>query len=194
MGKFTFRHAAFLRKHGFENPHDWAIDATGMTRALYREALSRERKIFAFGVAPCPRGHTLRTAGGCPECRTSYIAFAKRSRLPGFVYIAKCDRMTKVGFSQDAPNRIYIANLEGYAGKQNWHVRARLYSSNAGQIELAAHRALRNYAIKQAWDRNGAISVTREVFICSYETAREALVSVVPSAEASLLEEFSPRR
>ena len=66
--------------------------------------------------------------------------------------------------------------------------------SNAGQIELAAHRALRNYAIKQAWDRNGAISVTREVFICSYETAREALVSVVPSAEASLLEEFSPRR
>ena len=102
--------------------------------------------------------------------------------------------MTKVGFSQDAPNRIYIANLEGYAGKQNWHVRARLYSSNAGQIELAAHRALRNYAIKQAWDRNGAISVTREVFICSYETAREALVSVVPSAEASLLEEFSPRR
>lgn len=189
MGKFTLKHTAFLKKHGFENPADWALDATGMTRVQYREALRQQRKLFAYGITPCPRGHTMRTAGGCPQCNTSYIAYAKRSRLSGYVYIAKCERLTKVGFSQDAPNRVYIANLEGYAGKQSWRIRASLYSSNAGQIELEAHRALRDYVAPQIWERNGIASSSKEVFNCSYETARCALLSVVTPTEALLIEE-----
>lgn len=192
MGKFTLKHAAFLRKHGFENPDDWALDATGMTRNAYRAALSSERKIFAYGLEPCPRGHTLRTSGGCPQCVTSYIAYAMRSRLPGFVYIAKCGRMTKVGFSkEDAGNRIYIANLDGYAGKHNWQVRACLYSPIAGKIELALVRALRGYSTKPSWERNGTTSVPTEVFVCSYDIARQALLSVASPADAPILQEYS---
>lgn len=54
----------------------------------------------------------------------------------------------------------------------NWHLDA-----IAHQLELVARG-----------------DIPKEVFICSYETARQALLSVVPPAEASLLEEFSPRR
>ncbi len=190
MARLTAEHSAFLKKHGFACPRDWVLNASGMTRVQYREALRQERKLFAYGVAPCPRGHTLRTAGGCPQCDTSYIAYARRSRLPGYVYILKSGRLTKVGFSQDVPNRVYIANVEGYAGAQNWSLRARYYSPNAGQIEMAAHRALGQYGATQPWDRNGTTIQSREVFKCSYETARQALLTVLTPEEASDLEEF----
>jgi hypothetical protein len=97
--------------------------------------------------------------------------------------------LTKVGFSQDAPNRIYIANLEGYAGRQNWRIRASLYSLNAGQIELAVHRALRGYSATHIWERNGVPLSSKEVFHCTFEAARDALISVITPAEAALIEE-----
>lgn len=123
MARLTVKQRQFIERHGLD-PDLHALDATGMTRAQFRRELSRERRLIVYGLAPCPRGHTLRTAGGCPQCDTSYIAYAKRSRLPGYVYIAKSGHLTKVGFSQGAPNRIYIANVEGYAGEQNWRIRA----------------------------------------------------------------------
>ena len=190
MGRLTAEHTAFLRKHGFSKPRDWALNATGMTRTQYREALHQERKIFVYGVAPCPRGqHTLRTAGGCPQCNTSYIGYAKTSRLAGYVYILKSGRLTKVGFSRDAPNRVYIANIERY-GNQKWRIRSWLYSSNAGQLEIAAHRALGHYIAIQFWERNGESTYTREVFRCSYDAARQALLSALTFEEASDLQEF----
>lgn len=190
MSRLTAEHTAFLKLHGFARPRDWALDATGMTRVQYREALREERKLFVYGVNACPSGHTLRTAGGCPQCDTAYIAYARRSRLPGYVYIAKAGRLTKVGFSQDARNRIYIANLEGYAGARDWRIRAWLCSENAGQIELAVHRALSGNVAARGWERNGGRQVSKEVFRCTYEAAREALLSVLTPAEALALEEF----
>ena len=190
MGRLTAEHTAFLRKHGFAKPRDWALNATGMTRRQFSEVLRQEGKIFAYGLAPCPEGHTLRTSGGCPQCNTSYIAYAKRRRLPGYVYIAKSGRLTKVGFSQDPDNRIYIANLEGYAGAQDWSIRAWVYSSNAGQIELDVHRALNGLAANQPWERSAAITYSKEVFRCSYATARQALLSVLTPLEALQLIEF----
>lgn len=189
MARLTVKQRQFIERHGLD-PDLYALDATGMTRAQFREELSRERRLIVYGVAPCPRGHTLRTAGGCPQCDTSYIAFAKRSRLPGYVYIAKSGRLTKVGFSQDAPNRIYIANVEGYAGEQDWRIRAWLYLPNAGQIELATHRALNRYGTSRAWKRNGTTSYPKEVFRCSFAVAREALLSVLTIEEARDLQEF----
>lgn len=190
MGRLTAEHTAFLKKHGFTKPRDWALNATGMTRVVYSAALREERKLFAYGLAPCPRGHTLRTTGGCPQCETSYIAYAKRSRLAGYLYIAKSGRLTKVGFSKNASNRLYIANLEGYAGKRDWRLRALFYSSNAGQLELATHRALKAYGVFADWERNGTTTRPREVFHCSYEIARDALLSVLTLDDPSDLQEF----
>lgn len=189
MARLTAKQRQFIERHGLD-PDLHALDATGMTRAQFRGELSRERKLIVYGVSPCPRGHSLRTAGGCPQCDSSYIAYAKRSRLPGYVYIAKSGRLTKVGFSQDAPNRIYIANVEGYAGEQDWRIRAWLYSPNAGQIELAVHRALNQFETSQAWERNGTTIHSKEVFRCSFAVAREALLSVLTVEEESDLQEF----
>jgi hypothetical protein len=190
VARLTSKQIAFIKKHGFENPIDWSIDASGMTRVQFREALRRERRLFAYGLSPCPRGHTMRMAGGCPECDTSYIAYAKRSRLPGYIYIAKSGRLTKVGFSRDALNRLYIANLEGYAGEYNWRIRARVYSSTAGQKEFAVHRLLNSYRHRRAWERNGVELSPREVFNCTYDTAHAALISVLTASEALAIEEF----
>src|SRR5690348_13346800 len=103
MARLTVKQRQFIERHDLD-PDLHALDATGMTRAEFREELRNERKLIVYGVGPCPRGHTLRTAGGCPQCDTSYVAYAKRSRLSGYVYIAKSGRLTKVGFSEDAPN------------------------------------------------------------------------------------------
>lgn len=190
MGRLTAEHTAFLRRHGFVNPRDWTLNASGMTRATFSAALKQERKLFAYGVAPCRQGHTLRTAGGCPQCDTSYIAYAKRSRLAGYLYIAKSGQLTKVGFSKDASNRIYIANLEGYAGRHDWRLRALLYSASAGQLEIAAHRVLNTYCDPAYWIRSGKISRPKEVFRCSYDTARNAVLSVMTTHDISELQEF----
>ena len=161
-----------------------------MTKASYSAALREARKLFAYGLAPCPKGHTIRMLGGCPQCDTSRIAYAKRSRLAGYVYIAKSGQLTKIGFSTDPFNRIYIANLEGYAGKRDWRVRAQLKSSNAGQLEIAAHKFLRDYCDSTFWVRNSKITYPREVFSCSFETAKYAVISVMTGHDLNDLQEF----
>ncbi|WP_300974510.1 GIY-YIG nuclease family protein [Sphingomonas sp. LHG3406-1] len=191
MAKLTAKHVRFLQKHGFEQPEGWVLDCSGMTRAAYTVALKQEGKLFAYGMKPCPRGHTMRTAGGCPECNTSYIAYAKRSRLSGFVYIAKSGRLTKVGFSDDPSNRIYIANLEGYAGIHNWRIVAAIHLARAGQIEKTLHQLLRPYCVDLEWERGGNVTQSREVFRCKYAVAKEALLSLLQPGEETLLAEYS---
>lgn len=64
MGRWTAEQSRFLKSHGFSDPKSWALNATGLTTREYRAALSLEGKLFAYGLAPCKNGHTLKTAGG----------------------------------------------------------------------------------------------------------------------------------
>lgn len=191
MARLTAEQRRFLKSQGFSDPQGVALDGTGKTRAQYRKALSSEGKLFVYGIAPCPRGHTLRASGGCPQCNTQYVAFARRARQPGYIYIAKSGRLTKVGLSNDAPNRLYIANLEGYGGVQDWRLRAWVYADRAGKIERAVHRSLAEWLAPSVWIRAGQRTETRELFRCSYGAALAALQGQLTPDEAAHVVERS---
>jgi len=148
-----------------------------MTRREFRTALSGQGKLFAYGVEPCKNGHTLRTAGGCPQCITAYLSYALQNISPGYVYIARSNssRLIKVGSSARPDNRLYIAGLEGYGGIYDWQVRATAYVEQMGRVETAVKRSLGEYSAPRVWVRNGSKSVTREIFKCTLKTALEAL-------------------
>ena len=177
MGRWTAEHSRFLKFHEFSDPRSQAFNATGLTRREYQAALSREGKLFAYGIFPCKNGHTLRTAGGCPECNSQYLSYARHNVSPGYVYIARSNstRLIKVGLSSDPKNRMYIARLEGYADIWDWVVRDFEYAKEMGRLEAVVKRSLSSYRIDREWVRNGNITKTKEVFSCTLKLAREIL-------------------
>jgi hypothetical protein len=177
MGRWTAEHSRFLKSHGFNDPRSWALNATGLTRREYQAALSRDGKLFAYGLPPCKNGHTLRTTGGCPQCNTQYLSYVRHNVTPGYVYIARSNstRLVKVGLSADFNNRLYIANLEGYADIWDWIVRDCRYVQEMGRVEAGVKRALASYGVNRVWIRNGKFTTAKEVFSCTLKLAREAL-------------------
>ena len=178
MARLTARDAIFVEKHGISVAS--LFDASGMPTWQWKERMRAEGKLFAFGVR-CFRGHSLKSrSGNCIRCNTANITFQLRPSRAGFVYIARSARskLTKVGFSaDDVQNRIYIANLEGYAGAKDWSVVGEAYSEAAGRVEIEVHKALREYRQTQAWVRNGWECEAHEVYRCTRRQAREALAA-----------------
>lgn len=177
MGRLTSEHTSFLKSHGFVNPRGIALNAAGMTTREFRLALSDQGKLFAYGVAPCKRGHTIRAAGGCPQCNTACLKFARHNISPGYVYIARSvsSRLIKVGSSAQPSNRIYIADLESYGGINDWKVRATAFVHEMGRVEKEVKNSLREYSAPRVWVRNGSERVAREIFKCTLTTALGAL-------------------
>ena len=177
MGRWTAEQSRFLKSHGFRDPKSWALNATGLTRREYQAVLSREGKLFAYGVAPCKDGHSLRTAGGCPQCNTQYLSYVRHNVSPGYVYVARSNitRLVKVGLSADFGNRLYIANLEGYADIWDWVVKDYCYVKEMGRVETRIKLALAAFSANRTWVRNGNITKSKEVFSCTLKLALEIL-------------------
>lgn len=188
MAKLSVADANFLEKQCI--PLSATFDASGMSTREWKAVMKAEGKFVAYGVN-CLRGHSLKTrAGNCIRCNTANIAFARRSESEGFVYLARSAmlRLVKVGFSAEDPdNRIYIANLQGYAGSNDWKIRFSVYVENAGRLEIAIHSTLKNHQALQLWERNGFESEAREVYACSLAYAKQVLMSqLAPSDIATL--------
>ena len=156
--------------------------------------MKAEGKFIAYGVTRCHNGHGLRNRyGTCVECFPATIAFARRSELSGYVYVAESKdiRLFKIGFSGDDPdNRIYIANLDGYGGVGDWTIRLRVKSGRAGAIEIATHRSLVGYRTNRDWIRNGSEVVATELFDCDLEEAIAALMEYLSFAEIQDIEYY----
>lgn len=184
MAKLTMAQIKFLERHKI--PISWTFDATGLSRSSYREIMKTDEKFIAFGVFRCLNGHTLRNrSGDCIQCRTSAIAFGLRSSKSGSVYIARSQsiRLIKIGMSNDPFNRIYIANLEGYAEASDWRVKLHVFAENCGEIEISMRRALAENFKPKPWIRNGEETVSKETFNCSYAVAKSMLLSQLNQAQ-----------
>lgn len=143
-----------------------------------RQALKESDKLFAYGYQECKNGHTLRTAAGCPQCRTQYLAKAKESISPGYVYIARSrtSRLVKVGLSTQPHARLYMARLQGYGGIYDWEIRHWVYVDRMGKAESAVKRLLAEFRIRRPWERQGEQEVASEIYRCSLTLAAEALL------------------
>lgn len=180
MAKLSKRDEQFLARHGISL--ELLFDASGLPSSQWKTRMRQEGKLFAFGVH-CLRGHRLKTrSGNCIRCNTANIAFQMRSGRDGYVYIARSAsrKLTKIGFSADDPwNRIYIANLEGYAGASDWRIVQQHCGTKAGRWELAMHATLREHRKPQVWYRNGESCEAREVYGCTLREARAALALAI---------------
>ncbi len=180
MARLTKEQEDFLAHHDI--PLSSVFDASGLKRREYSEIMRGEDKDFAYGVTECLNGHTLRNrSGGCIQCRTSRIAFQMRHRRSSYVYIAGslASQLIKIGSSNEPNNRIYIANLDGYANSSDWQPLFQIHVQQAGRIESDIQSKLRPYQRRINFVRNGSEQVATECFACSYEQAYSKLVTTL---------------
>ncbi|MEI7931735.1 MAG: GIY-YIG nuclease family protein [Alphaproteobacteria bacterium] len=172
----------FLQRHRI-NPGD-VFNATGMRTCDYSEEMKVVGKHFAFGVTPCAAaGHTLRSrAGHCIQCDTAKIAFSRRHAQSGTIYLAGSIEagLLKIGVTQDISERVDLLRAQKYGGASDWDILVHAMADMAGQVEFLAQDRLRKYQVTGSYFKNGREQACYELFRCSFDIAKVALVGALP--------------
>lgn len=179
MARLSKSDALYLKNdHGIDVSE--TFDGSQMTIREIRAHMSAEQLLVAYGK-PCIRDHNIRAAGGCVRCNPQVIAHAKRARKSGFVYIAKSaeTRLIKIGFSENPPNRIYIARCMEYGGISDWKVRYFASSHKAGRVEIVMKDLLRLYHYPISFIEKVRARLAVEIYKCSLKYAYETLAENV---------------
>lgn len=167
------------------------FDATGLERAKYSEIMRAEEKLIAIGVTPCKAaGHTMRESQGhCVQCSGTTLAFLRRHRSAGQIYVAASPkiRKVKVGYSADARKRMRTINGHEYGGASDWILVAVADSKRAGELEFLLHKELAKFRFEASYIANGRVTPCREIFSCGYPEVRGAMRSVMTDEEATSL-------
>ena len=73
--------------------------------------------------------------------------------------------------------REYRLNDEGgYGGRDGWKTaKSWQLTKNVGKIEREAHRILEKYRVEKDYIHSGELHSTKELFVCSIQTAIEAV-------------------
>lgn len=163
------------------------FDATGLSVHRYKRMMRELGMVIAYGVSPCrAAGHTLRTrAGHCVQCGTHHLAFLQRHEDAGAVYIAtsKSGRLLKIGTAQNTYEREASLNKFGYAGSNDWKIKAVWRCDQAGRVEFLAQEALWQYRESRQYVKQGAIVNCYELFQCSVKKAEKAVQSALVQME-----------
>ena len=178
----------FLNYHKIDL--DELYDAKGQPVNNIKDEMKREDKLFAFNTTPCQKaGHTIRDRySHCIVCETANIAFMKRTRLPGFVYIAGSlsKQFIKVGMSTTKlEDRLSRLNSRKVGNTNDWVMIKAIKCDYANEKEIAVQKLLKKYKIDG--DFYDGVE-TNEIFKCSYETANKALEEYFQNNEIKRIE------
>lgn len=158
------------------------VDARGLSKQARSDLMRSRAAVLAIG-SPCEKeGHRLRISPGhCAECDPKKIAFARRHRAPGQVYVACSSALTltKIGSSVDANVRIAQLNAERYGGAGDWRLIDMCYSSEAGRIEYEAHAALAQCRAEARYRKAGVLTECYELFACPSEVAMTVVRTLI---------------
>lgn len=183
MGELSTEELDFLRSQKIAA--SGVFDATGMRKPEYASAMKEAGLSFAFGTTPCGNGgHTLRTRHGhCIQCNTAVIAYQLRHHKPGHVYLAgsAASGLLKIGTTADVGTRAWQLCNWRYGGASDWEMLLTSHVENAGSVEFAAQDKLRDRATAGDYWREGRRQSCYELFRCSYDEARDAVLSAVPA-------------
>lgn len=144
------------------------MDCSWMRSHAYKLEMKQEGYLWCIAPKPCYVGHRLRSrAGHCIQCNTARIAFVKRHYDTAYIYIAGSlsSRVVKVGNAIWPERRVDALNSRRYGGITDWVLLYHAKYDAAGKIEFVAHGRLFGYR----WDM-------KEIFRCSYEMARKAVM------------------
>ena len=136
-----------------------------------------------FGLSePCYKGHRLRERKGhCIQCKTSHIAFIRRSAATGYVYIAVSTKakLYKIGSTIDYKERISRLRSEAYAGYDDWKMICVCRLKNSGKIEFDIHRKLDDFKVQFSYENAGITTTATEVFKTDLVTVWQAYQTTV---------------
>ncbi len=177
MFGLTKEHLKFIEKHRI--PLEEVFDANGMKAKAYKAFMQENDYLVAYGVTPCEKaGHTLRTRyGHCVMCDPSKIAFVKRKRKPGYVYIAFSSKyaLIKIGCTENYLNRIKSLNQENYGNVNDWYLIGYSYQENMGEVECNIQNQLVKYQKIRPFLKGGMIVNANEIFSVDLNYLRNVL-------------------
>lgn len=124
MATLTQEQTDFLKSHHI--PMDKTFDASGLSSKDYKAKMKQNGTLVAYGVPPCPKGHTLKNKqANCIQCNPHAIASIKRQATQGHIYIAisPSELLTKISTTSDNTDLATIQNqmnTEQHAGITDW--------------------------------------------------------------------------
>lgn len=181
MLRLTNIQAAFLQQHDI--PLTDVLDAKGMRTKDYKERMSSRGYVVAVGVTPCKaHGHTMRGANGhCVMCKPANLAYRKRYREAGYVYVAATrerNDIVKVGYCTDIKHREDTLNSSEYGGYTGWKIIASRQAEEKGVLEHAIHQKLKPFAFTTTYFHDNHQQATNELFLVDKEHATSTLRNI----------------
>jgi len=163
------------------------FDGRRSATTIAKRRAKAEGKRAMLGTPCASGGHRLRwLSGHCAICNPSGRAYSRRYSEKAFVYVAHSAqlRLCKIGFAQSVAARALSLKAQRYAGADDWREVISVEAENAGAIERATLVALGRSAVSGLyWDKDGKSQECKEVFRCSPEEAKSALLNATEAAK-----------
>jgi hypothetical protein len=175
----TPRELAFLSHHRIDE--DDIYDARG-TRPRDWTSIARDQGYDFVLVDPYDCGHRLRTrANACIECKHHNIAFVRRERQNGWVYLACLPRkgIIKVGCTKDPLEREQSLREQGYGQSIDWRFFAAAEVDGMGRVERDILRVIPGDRIAGTYLNRHNGQMCRELIKCRPTTAYWHFIRVV---------------
>lgn len=166
MTRLTQEHLDFLKRHNILIEE--VFDATGMRFVDYKRYMKENDLLLAYGVTPCQKaGHTFRTRyNHCVMCDPSKIAYVKRKRTSGFVYVAvSCkEGLVKIGCAKNYQNRLSNLNSQSYGNINDWRLIAYFHHERMGEAEHNIQKGFEQYQELRTFKKDGGDVQASEIY------------------------------
>ncbi|KFF15729.1 GIY-YIG nuclease family protein [Chryseobacterium sp. JM1] len=162
------------------------IDANGQSISDIKDDMKKNDILFAYNTTPCGNaGHTIRDRHShCIVCNTAHIAFMKRTKETGYVYIAGSiiKNYIKVGMTTEDPEkRIGKLNSRKVGNTNDWVVIKAVKCDYANQVEIGIQQQLLKYKVDG--DIYDGDTESSEIYRCKYDKANDIFESYLEEKE-----------
>ncbi|WP_087093594.1 GIY-YIG nuclease family protein [Elizabethkingia anophelis] len=181
----------FITYHKIDK--DDIIDAKGRSISEIRDEMKINNILFAYNTTPCEKlAHTIRDRHShCIVCNTANIAFMKRTKATGYVYIAGSiiKNYIKIGMTTEDPNkRIGKLNSRKVGNTSDWTIIKAIKCDHANMVEIDIQKALQKYKVEGEYYGEESVESV-EIFRCKYSKALETIENYFRDKEINKREE-----
>jgi hypothetical protein len=185
--KLTDRERRFL---AMESIHPrWVLDASRYCCRTLVDCywmMKTTSTTLAVGFRRCEYGHRIMNSrGNCVQCNPRLLQRTRRWIRDGYVYLASSEstNLIKLGSCQDLDERTRTLRNHCWAGTSDWRMRAYYETLAAEMLEHDISKRLLRFQVETEYKRYGRDTYTREVFACSYRTAKKHFDEEIRSSE-----------
>lgn len=152
------------------------IDANGQRISDIKDEMKKNDILFAYNTTACGNaGHTIRDRHShCIVCNTAHIAYMKRTKETGYVYIAGSiiKNYIKIGMTTEDPEkRIGKLNSRKVGNTNDWIVIKAVKCDYANQVEIGIQQQLLKFKVDG--DIYDDKTESSEIYRCRYDKANE---------------------